>query len=178
MNLQDRHDAYRLLHALGASQRLLTHLKLVGEAAELLITALRELGLSFDAQLVELGAAVHDAGKMLHPAELDQAGALHEPAGESLLLAHGAEPRVARCCVSHAQWRDPTVSLEERIVALADKLWKGKREVELEALVISAVTQGLALDHWSVFLALDNAFEKIAADGPDRLARSVGAGLP
>jgi len=168
-----RDDIVRLLRELGAAKRLLVHLALVGEAAEQLVHAYERLGLPFDASVVELGAAVHDAGKILYPAELDRPGSEHEAAGEKLLLEHGVPPRVARCCVSHAAWKGPDVSLEERTVALADKLWKGKREPELELLVIDDVAARLGGDRWDVFASLDEVFEAIAADGDERLRRSL-----
>ena len=176
MMLESRDDAYRLLRKLGAPERLLTHVRLVGEAADVLIEAYKALGLRFDATLVMLGAAVHDAGKIAHPAELSAPGALHEPAGEALMLAHDVQPEVARCCVSHAQWQAPDVSLEERTVALADKLWKGKREESLELRVIDQVAQRLGVDRWDVYARLDSVFEEIAADGPQRLEQSRGCG--
>jgi hypothetical protein len=126
--LRNRADAYRLLGELGASKKLLVHVRLVGEAADRLIQAYLRVGVDFNPNLIELGVAVHDAGKIQHPEELESHGAMHEPAGETLLLAHGVQPEVARCCVSHAKWQDAGVSFEERSVALADKLWKGKRE--------------------------------------------------
>ena len=75
-----------------------------------------------------------------------------------MLLAHGVQADVARCCVSHAQWQAPDVSFEERSVALADKLWKGKREQELELAVIDAAASKLAVERWDVFERLDAAF--------------------
>jgi hypothetical protein len=170
--LRDRQDAYRLLENLGASQRLLTHVKLVGEAADLLIEAYTELALEFDAQLVELGVAIHDAGKIEHPNELDGPGSRHEPAGETLLLANGVQHEIARCCVTHAAWSAPGVSFEEQSVALADKLWKGKREEALELSVIDEAASRLGLTRWNVFTQLDAVFEEIAAGGAERLARS------
>lgn len=170
--LTHRADAYRLLEALGAPAHLLLHLQLVGEAGDLLIHAYRSLGLLFNAPLIELGVAVHDAGKIEHPSELTQPGSLHELAGQKLLLANGVQPEVARCCVTHASWQGPGVSLEERTVALADKLWKGKREPELELLVVDEVAQRLRVGRWDVFEPLDCVFEEIAAGGVERLVRS------
>jgi hypothetical protein len=126
----------------------------------------------FDAQFVRLGVAIHDAGKILHPAELDGAGAEHEPDGERLLLEHGVDPRLARCCMSHARWSTMDCSLEELLVALADKLWKGARHEELERRVIDAVAGKLGKGVWDVFVELDTAFEEIAAGGAERLERS------
>jgi hypothetical protein len=172
--LRDRSDAYRLLRELGAPERLLVHVQLVGEAAERLMQVYAELGIDFDASLIELGVAVHDAGKIQYPEELNAPGAKHEPAGEALLLAHGVQPEVARCCVSHAKWQDAGVSFEERSVALADKLWKGKREEALELCIVDEVAFKLHVGRWDVFTQLDGAFEEIAAGGTGRLERSRG----
>lgn len=170
--IETREDAYRLLGDLGAPQRLLQHVRLVGEAADRLIEEYIDLGLKFDAQLIRLGVAVHDAGKINFPAELDGPGSMHEPAGEALLLSRGVQADVARCCVTHARWQGQDVSLEERSIALADKLWKGKREESLELAVVDGVAERLQLGRWDVFSRLDEAFEQIANDGPARLERS------
>jgi hypothetical protein len=57
------------------------------------------------------------------------------------MLKHGVQPEVAKCCVSHAAWRNPDATFEERTVALADKLWKGKRDTDLELVIIDGVLQ-------------------------------------
>lgn len=170
--LNSRTDAYHLLKQLGAPERLLLHVRLVGEAADMLTRAYAKLGLKFDAKLIELGAAIHDAGKIQHPEELDEPGSFHEPAGEALLLSHGVQLEVARCCITHAAWQGPNVSLEERSIALADKLWKGKREEALELCVVDEVASRLGVGRWEVFEPLDSVFEEIAADGTARLQRS------
>ncbi|MCH8618304.1 hypothetical protein [Undibacterium sp. TS12] len=128
--------------------------------------------LPFDANLIRLGVAMHDAGKILHPQELEGPGSLHEPADEKMLLARGVDSAIARCRVTHAQWRQSGLSLEELSIALADKLWKGKREEQLEMLVIHAIAQKLQVDQWDLFTGLDDLFERIAAGGSDRLQRS------
>jgi wobble nucleotide-excising tRNase len=97
-------------------------------AANAAINAYDSLSLEFDATLIRLGVALHDAEKISYPSELDGPGSMHEPAGEALLLASGVQPKVARCCVTHGRWAETGVSFEELSVALADKLWKGKRE--------------------------------------------------
>ncbi len=173
--LNDRTDAYRLLKRLGATKRLLLHLQLVGEAADLLIAGFRQLGIPFDGKLIELGAAVHDAGKIKHAGELDGPGSLHEPEGQAMLLAQGVQSEIARCCVTHASWNDPEVSFEELSVALADKLWKGKREPALELLVIDTAAGRLGAQRWDVFPHLDLLFENIACGANERLSRSRGA---
>jgi hypothetical protein len=172
--LRNRSDAYRLLSELGAPEQLLVHVQLVGEAAERLMQAYLELGVGFDAQLIELGVVLHDAGKILYPDELHGPGSMHECAGETLLLSHGVQPEVARCCVSHARWQDAQVSFEERSVALADKLWKGKREGALELRIIDEVASRLRVSRWKLFAQLDSVFEELADGGADRLERVRG----
>lgn len=172
--LRDRSDAYRLLSELGAPEQLRVHVQLVGEAAERLMRAYVELGVGFDARIIELGVVLHDVGKIRYPDELNAPGAMHEQAGEALLLAHGVQPEIARCCVSHARWQDAAVSFEERTVALADKLWKGKRVEALELCIIDEVASRLGAGRWDVFARLDAVFEEIADGGTARLEQAGG----
>jgi hypothetical protein len=151
---------------------LLRHAELVGEAADELLAGFAILGISLNAELVRVGVVLHDAGKALYPAELDVPGNAHEPAGERLLLDHGASQEVARVCRSHAQWRDVAETLEELVVALADKLWKGARVPELEELVIDRVVAATGRDRWDLFTELDAVFERVATDSDGRLSRS------
>lgn len=165
-------DAEALLRELGAPTRLVRHGRLVLEAAEMLLAKLRTRGVAVDERLVRAGAMLHDAGKILHPAELSGTGAEHEPAGERLLLEREVDPAVARCCVSHARWATMTCSLEELLVALADALWKGVRREAIEARVVEDTAARLGVDVWAVFTDLDSCFEEIAEGGPARLERS------
>jgi hypothetical protein len=169
-------NALVVLTDLGAPARLLRHAELVGEAAEGLLRAVAALNIVVDGEIVAAGAALHDAGKIVHPAELSAPGHLHEAAGERLLLGHGVAPAIARVCRSHAQWASMDPSFEELLVALADKLWKGVRHGELEERVIAEAATRLGAPRWEVFVALDAAFESIAASGDARLARSVVGG--
>ena len=170
--LKDRGEALHLLSELGASTRLVHHVQLVGEAADLVLMRLQALGVACDVRLIEVGAALHDAGKVQHPQELSEPGTLHEQAGQAFLLSHGVEPEIARFCTSLAGWSLPEVTLEERVVALADKLWKGKRDADLELNVIDEVAKRLSVGRWDVFEPLDSTFESVAAYGAERLERS------
>jgi hypothetical protein len=165
-------DANLLLARLGAPPRLLRHVALVGEAGERLLDRAAALLLPIDPALVRIGIVLHDAGKILVSAELDAPGGEHEPRGERLLLEHGVSPDLARICLSHARWSDMSVSLEELLVALSDKLWKGVRNAQLEERVINEAAKVLRRDRWDLFVELDSLFEDIAADGTARLERS------
>lgn len=66
-------------------------------------------------------------------------------------------------------------SLEELVIALSDKLWKGKRVESLELDVVDRVANILHKERWDIFPELDLKFEEIASDGHERLQRSVGS---
>ncbi|NUP06276.1 MAG: HD domain-containing protein [Polyangiaceae bacterium] len=165
-------EARALLLELGAPHRLLRHVELVAEAADLLLGGLRRLHVPVDANLVLAGVVLHDAGKLRYPDELDRPGAQHEAAGRELLLEHGVSPALARICVSHASWDEPGTSFEELLVALSDKLWKGVRNPGLEERVIDCAANLLGRTRWDLFVQLDSLFEQIASAGSDRLSRS------
>ena len=171
--LKTKEEAYKLLESLGASRRLLVHVKLVGEAAEELLAKFQSLGINLNADFVRLGVAIHDAGKILHPNELEMKGNQHEPSGEELLLEAGVKPSIARCALSHARYDSMDVSFEELVIALSDNLWKGKRAKNLELRVIDAAAEAMVKTRWEIFIELDECFEKIASQGESRLTRSV-----
>ncbi len=171
-NFESLNDAYNFLEKLGASAKLLLHVKLVEEASEVIIQQLNKLKVPFDAEFVRFGVAFHDAGKIIHPNELSEKGNSHEAAGEKLLLENGVSEKIARCCQSHGKWETMECSFEEYLIALSDKLWKGKREHRLENIVIDKVSELLNQDRWELFVKLDSCFEKTASEGDSRLLGS------
>jgi hypothetical protein len=165
--------ALGLLAELGASPWLVRHHELVLEAALVLCDRVEaDFALRFDRDHVLVGAALHDAGKIVHPEEMSVPGHQHELAGERLLLANGVTAAVARFCITHARWDAPDASIEDLLVALADTLWKGKREDDLERRVADAIKRAATREAWETFDVLDAICELIAADGTERLARS------
>lgn len=168
-----RSEAKVLLQSLGAPRHLLQHVDLVGEAADQILLALQANKISVNEQFVLVGVALHDVGKIKHPSEMTAPGSNHEPAGEQMLLAAGASPEIARVSLSHARWSQMPVSLEELLVALSDKLWKGVRVPELESMVVDECAKRSHQDYWQLFVSLDSSFEQIADLGPDRLGRSI-----
>jgi HD superfamily phosphodiesterase len=166
--LSNATEALALLRTLGAHPWLVRHHELVLEAGEMLLAVPGLTGI--DRRRVRLGCALHDVGKISHPGEMSGPGHEHEEAGRALLLEHGVAPEVADMCVTHARWEGAAV--EDRLVALADHLWKGKRSVPLEEAVIAAVAAASGRDFWAVYPALDEVFERVAAGAGDRMARS------
>ena len=173
-SLASARDGIELLHTLGASPWLVRHHELVVEAATLLCDALeQDLGVSFDRSAVLLGASVHDAGKIVHPEEMSAGGNRHEVAGRDLLVNSGVPIAIARFCVTHAAWDGPDCTINDALVALADKLWKGKRDEGLENHLLGVVASVLKQQPWEVFSRIDSICESVAAEGPERLSRSV-----
>lgn len=179
--IQARHLLYTLPHNsqlnlnLSTVQhlRLVQHSELVLEAAESLLHDLVPLleneasSLSANAnhrineQHVRAGTLLHDVGKALHPNELTGSGNLHEVSGYNLCLNLGVPASLARCCITHGQWRrwfdevndsgalvgnsefEWPITANDLVIALADTLWKGVRCELLESLVIDAVAVGV-----------------------------------
>jgi hypothetical protein len=174
LRLVSAQDGIALLRSLGASPWLVRHHELVVEAAVSICDAL-EKGLSarFDRDKVLLGASIHDAGKIVHPEEMSAGGNRHEVAGNELLVRSGVPAAIARFCITHAAWDGPDCSIEDALVALADKLWKGKRDEALEKFLVATLATQAKLEQWEVFDRFDAICDAIAADGPARLSRSV-----
>lgn len=164
---------WRKFLVLGPPPRLMRHVELVMEAAELILDKLLHLEIdSIRDDRVRAGVILHDAGKILHPDEIDEPGNLHERAGYDL-VSREIDISLARHCLTHAQWRHMSCSAEELIVALSDSLWKGRRWQDLEEVVIRLMGDACGDDkRWAVHMQLDTLFEEIAAGGHDRLERS------
>jgi hypothetical protein len=161
-----------LLVTLHAPPRLVAHLRAVHEVAAQLTDALAERfpQLTVDRAAVLFGAATHDIGKVVHPEELAGAGCAHEPAGRDLLLRHGVPADLARFAASHAAWWQDGIGVDDLLVSVADKVWKGKRVADLEDVVVDRLAAVTGRERWSVFLELDGILDRIAADADRRLA--------
>ncbi|GAA2087221.1 HD domain-containing protein [Actinomadura alba] len=169
-----------LLETLAAAPRLAAHLRAVYDTACELTLALERHypALSYDREAVLFGAATHDIGKTMHPAELSGPGTAHECAGYELLRKHAVEEHLARFARTHATWTAPDVTVEDLLVSLADKIWKGKRVTELEQLVIGHLTSVSGQQPWEAFLTLDDILGHLAADADARLAFQTRHALP
>ena len=89
------------------------------------------------------------------------------------MLENGASREQARFCLSHAQFKQMSVSLEELTVALADKIWK--RVVDLELKFLQQIALSSGRDQWVIYSDIDDSLESIASEGDIRLERSKTA---
>ncbi|MGC4879120.1 HD domain-containing protein [Micromonospora sp. DT43] len=161
-----------LLEALHAPPRLAAHLRAVHDVAAQLTDALvdRFPQVSVDRAAVLFGAATHDIGKVRHPEELSGPGSAHEAAGYDLLLEQGVAAPLARFARTHASWHQDGIDVDDLLVSVADKVWKGKRVTDLEGLLVDHLADVTGRERWSVFLDLDDLLDRIAADADRRLA--------
>lgn len=166
-------DALILLNELNAPEKLIIHGKLVCGAAEKIIEKLSTLDISLDYAYIRIATILHDTGKIIHLSELSMPGHVHEEEGEKILIKLGIDPNLARCCLSHSRYNNINCSIEELIVALADKLWNGKRDETLELKVVDSIAEGLGKERWDIFMELDGFFESVAMKGNDRLNSSI-----
>lgn len=164
--------AVRLLEDLGAPPRLAAHLRAVHDVAAELVAWAGEHhpSLAVDEEAVLFGAATHDIGKALHPAELSGPGAEHERAGHALLRERGVEERLARFARTHASWDAPDIGFDDLLVSLADNVWKAKRLPELEQRVVDVLAAASGQEKWQVFMDLDDVCDRLAAGAGRRLA--------
>jgi hypothetical protein len=163
-------DVALLLAGVNAPPRLVAHLTLVHDVALRLLRSLKKAWpqLEVDADAVAFGAATHDIGKVRVPSELSAPGASHEALGESLLLAAAVSPARARFARTHGL-PPAELDLEDALVALADKAWKGKREKDLEDRVVALLAALTGAPAWDVFIRLDGIVARLARDADARL---------
>ena len=150
-------EADRLCGDLRAPRRLVLHLQLVHHVARELVASMdgQVPGAIIDPEVVGLGAATHDLGKVIHPEELANPGSLHEEAGRILLEKHGVPPHLARFAPTHGQWHGNS-PLEDLLVALADHTAVGKHSDGLERLVVARLTGLSGTRAWRLSAWLDD----------------------
>jgi hypothetical protein len=165
-------DIVELLCRVNASPRLAAHLRVVHDVAVQLVESFRGAfpAFRFDDAAVVYGAGTHDIGKALHPAELQASGNVHEVDGYQLLIDSGVPARLARFARSHGEWGSRDAKVEDEIVALADKVWKGRREEDLEHKLASRISAAEGEESWRVFTRLDDLLTAISSDADRRLA--------
>ena len=162
-------EAMRLLRQVAAPPRLGAHLRAVHDVAIQIVDWVGR-SVDVDREAVLFGAATHDIGKAHFPGELSGPGAQHEAAGKALLVGLGVEPRLARFAARHGRWERDDDTLEDLLVTLADKIWKGAREPGLEEQITQriAALEGEAV--WAVYMRLDDELTRIADGAEERLA--------
>jgi len=150
------------------------HLEIVYDTALEVLMGLDDVfhGLRIDREAVLFGAATHDLGKVVHPSEIHGAGHQHEQSGPGLLISLGIPVQLARFARTHGQW-DSCEDLEDLVVALADRVWKGCRDERLESRTAAVISQQTGQTQWEAFMLLDDLLTTIASRSVERLGHSI-----
>lgn len=164
-------DVFRILQKAGASPHLVAHHRHVHAAAAALLSGLQRHwpSLLIDREVVLYGAALHDIGKTVHPEELHGPGNQHEEAGERLLRDLGVRAEVARIARTHGRWQESDLATEDLLVALADTIWKGRRNDELESVVAARIQAMVGGEIWRAVAVIDEICSGIVANAVSRL---------
>lgn len=165
-------EALHVLEQVSAPPRLLAHLVLVHDAACILIDRVSAEfpEAHFDPDLVRFGAATHDIGKTVHPEELTQSGKhVHQRSGMKLLQSLGVPPDRARFAWTHGNWDQDGITLEDLLVALADKCWKGKRVEALEMCTAELLNAAAARSLWDCYSRLDDILQDLSRHADRKL---------
>jgi hypothetical protein len=160
-----------LLFKIEAPARLRAHLCLVHDVAcqltDQISVAWPELVI--DADAIHLGAATHDIGKVIHPRELSEPGHAHEDAGRRLLLKHGWSEQSVRFTVTHGCKLNADDPVKDLLVAIADNVWRGRRDEALEKALVVRVATLCKQEPWQVWLVLDDMLTNLAEPAAERL---------
>jgi len=165
-------ETVNLLRQLAVPPRLVAHLILVHDVATSLVERLTAAfpEVTFSREEVLFGASIHDFGKVIERSELNRSGTQHEQRGIELLRSMGISDDRARFAYSHGNWAQmPGVTLEDLLVALADKCWKGKRVDELESKIASLLSAASKKPEWACFAELDEILQELTKDADARL---------
>ena len=71
--------------------------------------------------------------------------------------------------MTHGGGLDVNDPLEDLLVAVADKIWKGKREDALEQALASRIATSSDQEPWQVWLTLDDILTNLAEPAAERL---------
>jgi hypothetical protein len=166
-------EALALCRETSAPPRLVAHLTLVHDFAQNLLQQLHQafptLGVN-DADIL-FGAATHDLGKTAHPDELIEPGERHETDGPAVLKSLGVSSRRARFAFTHSNWDSyPPPQLEDLLVALSDKCWKGTRFSDLETMTAEKIASATNTPEPKVSKKLNAILTQLAASADQRIA--------
>lgn len=147
------------------------HLQVVHHTAQIILQRFKQnwQNLSVDEEAILFGAGSHDIGKVIEVNELYRSGKKHEEVGYQLLIENSIPYRLARFAKTHGDWSDPNLYLEDLLVALADKIWKGKRITELEEKVCQKLEERIEGNYWEIFIKLDEILMEISLGADERL---------
>jgi len=125
VNAMQRKKALGLLNEVGLSDHIIRHSIAVADKAVEIAHRIQAAGHPVDIQTVEVGALLHDIGRV------KSQGIHHAAEGSKLLRQYGLPESIVRIAEIHsldAMWPQ---SIEEKIVCYTDKIVKGTHEISV-----------------------------------------------
>lgn len=142
----------------GVPSRLIQHHEITLLTALKILDGLpKEVRSCLHIDLLLSGVFLHDIGKTIILDELEQEGITHEVVGRNLLIILGLPSVLSDFCIS-----DTYDTMEKCISLLADTLWKGFRNYEIEDKLVNLISTKLAWEFWDTYTLLDSLFEALA----------------
>lgn len=160
-------EAKEAFKRLDAPPRLVRHHEVVHEVACRIIEGLLKKypeTVFFNGRIAALGAAIHDIGKVKHQGEITGPGEKHETSGPAVAKAAGLPEEIHGFARLHKAINasPKEVSTEMLIAALADVVWKGSRDNDLEALLVGRITKETLVGPFEADAVLDRIIGSIA----------------
>ena len=160
-----------LLKKLNAPERLVKHLTIVHSVTFEIISKFKDEwpDLVLKEKETLFGASTHDVGKTKIRSELYEKGSTHKLEGYKMLKDFGYPEELSRFAKTHGNWKNGNLDMEDLIVCVSDKIWKGQRINDLEELICKKLSDSLLLKYWDVYTKLDLIFGTIALEAEKRL---------
>jgi uncharacterized protein len=172
-----RNEALNLLQKVGCPQQVIEHVRFVSKVALEIASRCERNGVTVNKELIEIGALLHDIGRS------KTHGIRHAVVGAQIARENGLPENLVRIIENHIGAGIPReeaeklglppkdylqITSEERIVAYADKMTKGRRRLNFEE-AIRDLTNSLGANHPAIerFRRLHTEVPKMM--GSDRL---------
>ena len=121
-----KEDALKLCRKLGLPDHIIQHSIAVAEKALEIAHQIQAAGHSIDLEIVEMGALLHDIGRV------NARGLYHAAEGYKILRGYGFPEAIARIAETHSLNPSWPTTIEEKIVCYADKIIKGTQPLSVD----------------------------------------------